>query len=461
MIPTINHLCGKTIDKWHVKSVKPDETQPKREHKFNTPSTQSLSSSVVNRYTPQHVAVFLDHLKGGGVQKMRVIIASALAERGHKIDLVVCRAEGPLLEQVRGNVRIIELKPQAPALARIYAVAAYPWSQSPLLLLALLARKISPTLPYLADLVRYIRRENPNVLLSATPYMNIEAALARHLAKVPIRLVVSEHNDLSHGHPLGKGWRGRYLRQLLRRIYREADAVVAVSNGVADDLAVRTSLPRDRITTIYNPAVTPELIRKAQESPHHAWFQRGSPPVVLGVGRLGQAKDFPTLIRAFAHLRRQRSARLMILGDDKNAKKTAKRRDKLTLLAAELGIAEDVALLGYVPNPFSYMAHAAVFVLSSIYEGFGNVLVEALACGCPVVSTDCPSGPAEILADGKFGLLVPVGDTVALANAISSVLDAPPDPHKLQERATLFSVDRAVDQYEKLLFNTKKPTHDS
>jgi glycosyltransferase involved in cell wall biosynthesis len=147
----------------------------------------------------------------------------------------------------------------------------------------------------------------------------------------------------------------------------------------------------------------------------------------------------------------------MILGDDKNAKKTAKRRNKLTLLANELGIADDVALLGYVPNPFSYMAHAAVFVLSSIYEGFGNVLVEALACGCPVVSTDCPSGPAEILDHGKFGLLVPVGDAVALADAICSTLDAPPDPHKLQERAIIFSVDRAVDQYEKLLFNSKKP----
>jgi glycosyltransferase involved in cell wall biosynthesis len=169
----------------------------------------------------------------------------------------------------------------------------------------------------------------------------------------------------------------------------------------------------------------------------------GAPPVILAVGRLTLQKDFPTLIRAFARLRARRSARLVILGE-------GELRDELEALVAELGLTADVALPGFVDNPFSWMRGSALFVLSSAWEGFGNVLVEAMACGTPVVSTDCPSGPAEILENGKWGRLAAVGDAEALARAIAEALDDP-NPPDVRARAAFFSVERSVDAYLAIL----------
>jgi glycosyltransferase involved in cell wall biosynthesis len=242
----------------------------------------------------------------------------------------------------------------------------------------------------------------------------------------------------------------------MRRVYVEADAIVAVSNGVADDLATYIDIPRELITTVYNPMVHPDLQVKAREPLEHPWFAPGAPPVVLSVGRPGRQKDFPTLLRAFARIRAQRPARLMILGEVSNSGKSMERRAKLMTLAAELGVADDIVLHGFVQNPFAYMVRASVLVLSSLYEGFANVLVEALACGCPVVSTDCPSGPAEILDNGRFGLLVPVGDDAAMAKAICTALDSPPDREQLRARAAMFSFDQAIDKYEEVLLGKKQ-----
>jgi len=186
-----------------------------------------------------------------------------------------------------------------------------------------------------------------------------------------------------------------------------------------------------------------EMLEKARAPLEHPWFAPGAPPVVLGVGRLAPQKEFPTLIRAFARVRSQRPARLMILGEGK----TPDRRAALLALAGELGIAEDVALPGFQPNPFAYMARASLFVLSSAWEGLPGVLVQALACGCPVVSTDCPSGPAEILEQGEYGRLVAVGDEAALAEAIGSTLDNPPERDKLRARGADFSIDLSVDRH--------------
>jgi glycosyltransferase involved in cell wall biosynthesis len=241
---------------------------------------------------------------------------------------------------------------------------------------------------------------------------------------------------------------------LARRSYLTADAIVTVSHGVADDLALHAGIPRERITTIYNPVVTPDLLDKAQAPLDHPWFTPGAPPVVLGVGRLHAQKDFPTLLKAFARVRAKQEARLMILGEGKNARKNTVQRTALTALAAQLGVAADVALPGFVDNPFAYMARAAVFALSSAWEGLPGVLIQAMACGCPVVSTDCPSGPAEILENGEYGSLVPVGDDLSLANAILSTLNAPPARDRLQARAAMFSVDRTADRYLEVLLGT-------
>jgi glycosyltransferase involved in cell wall biosynthesis len=223
-------------------------------------------------------------------------------------------------------------------------------------------------------------------------------------------------------------------------MYPRADTVIAVSDGIAEAIIELTGLPRAQITTIYNPVVDATLLDKASEPIDHPWFTPGEPPVVLSVGRFRMQKDFPTLIRAFALVRSARPARLMILGD-------GTRRRALEALVDNLGLRSDVALPGYAENPLPWMRRAAVFVLSSTWEGLPGVLIEALAAGCPVVSTDCPSGPAEILDRGAYGPLVPSRDPQALAQAILAVLENPPDRDRLRQRAALFSVDVAVAKY--------------
>ncbi|MFQ5845738.1 MAG: glycosyltransferase, partial [Planctomycetota bacterium] len=351
------------------------------------------------------------------VPRVMLTLANALTARGHRVDLVVARPDGPLRAEVSPRMRLVALAgwlPPPPWVARKRS------------------RQVVMGIPLLA---RYLRRVRPDVLLSADHYVNFSALLARAIAGVGTRVAVSQHMPLS--------WHAGHkpvLRWLVRHLYPRADAVIAVSNGVADDLAQTAGLPRHGITTIYNPVVTAELEEKAHAPLDHPWFAPGSPPVVLGVGRLVSQKDFAVLLKAFARARGARPARLVILGEGPG-------RESLTALAAKLGVAGDLALPGFVANPFAYMARASVFVLASAWEGLPTVLIEALGCGCPVVSTDCPSGPAEILAGGKYGPLVPVGDDVALAAAILRLLGAPPDASMLRGRAALFSVDRSVREY--------------
>jgi glycosyltransferase involved in cell wall biosynthesis len=238
---------------------------------------------------------------------------------------------------------------------------------------------------------------------------------------------------------------------MVRLTYATADAVVAVSAALADHVAAHHGLPRSAIQVIYNPAVPDDLAQRAAVPLDHPWFAPGAPAVVLGAGRLTTAKDFATLVRAFAFVRKQRDARLVILGCAKTEKKTVKRQAELTALARQLGIADDIALPGFTANPYAYMARAAVFALSSRQEGLPTVLIEALACGCPCVATDCPSGPSEILDQGRYGRLVPVGDAAAMADAIVQTLDAPPAREPLKAAAERFAIGPAIDAYETLL----------
>jgi glycosyltransferase involved in cell wall biosynthesis len=223
--------------------------------------------------------------------------------------------------------------------------------------------------------------------------------------------------------------------------------VVAVSQGAADDIARSSGVPRERVRVIYNPVITPTLLQQIGQTPDHPWFAPGQPPVILGVGRLTAAKDFPTLIRAFAEVRRHRNVHLMIVGEGEE-------RGRLEALVRELGLDEVVSLPGYKENAGAYMAKSALFVLSSAWEGLPTVLIEALAAGARVVSTDCPSGPREILQQGRLGTLVPVGDVARLAEAMISSLDRGPstDP---AEGLLPFTSDVAVDEYLRLIEGTR------
>jgi glycosyltransferase involved in cell wall biosynthesis len=357
-------------------------------------------------------------------------LARAFVARGCEVALVTVRSEGASRAGLSPSVRVVALDPW---------LVELPWMRT---------RRDRWVLAGVPALIGYLRRAQPEVLL-ATSHANLAAVWARALAGVRVKLVISVNLALSRNATDSKSASPFSGRALARRFFPWADAVIANSRGVAEDVAAVTAIPGERISTIYNPVVTPELHAMMAEPLSHPWFAPGSPPVVLGVGKLRAQKDFSILLKAFARVRARRPARLLILGE-------GEQRQGLEALVKELGITADVALPGFVANPFPYMVRAAVFALSSAWEGFSNVTGEALACGCPVVSTDCPGGgPAEILDGGTYGPLVPVGDDAALAEAIVSVLAAPPDRETLRARAATFSVERAADRYLEVLLGDR------
>jgi glycosyltransferase involved in cell wall biosynthesis len=300
--------------------------------------------------------------------------------------------------------------------------------------------KVSRVLKSLPGLVRYLKAERPDTLFSTLNQANLIAILARKLSGVDMRLVVREANALWKSvqhYPFLK----RYLTPyLIGRLYPCADSVVAISNGVAKDLLALGTISRQRLHVIYNPVITNKMRDQYLEAGDHDWFIDEEVPVILSVGRLTKQKDFSTLIRAFKILRDRSKARLVILGE-------GEKRRTLEKLVRCLGLEEDVQMPGFFSNPLPYMAKASVFVSSSAWEGFGNVIVEALAAGTQVVATLCPGGPSEILADGKFGHLVPIGDSGLMAQAIAKALDFPFPRKVLVERGHEFSCEKAVEQY--------------
>jgi glycosyltransferase involved in cell wall biosynthesis len=404
----------------------------------------SRPDRVAPRPAP-HVAFLMGNLHGGGVQRMTMLLAEGLAAQGARVDLVVCDTQGELRNQIPSALHMVALEHANPIAARLAVLRADPRGMAAWLRPLTTIKYSSPTLGCLPSLARYLRRARPDSLFSATSHLNIEAVLARRLAGVPTRLVISDRSHFSSGKPR-KAWRQRHLAAAMHRTYEQADAITAVSDGVADDIARSIGIARETITTLYNPTITPDFQARASQPIAHPWFADGAPPVLLAVGRTTFQKDFSTLLRAFARVRRDRPVRLAIIGEA-NAKQAARLRD----LAGELAVQEDFALLGYHPNPLPYMARAAAFVLSSRYEGFPNVLLEALACGTPVVSTDCPSGPSEILDGGAYGALVPVADDAALAAAIIATLADPPDRARLQARAAMFDYRTAIARYAAVL----------
>ncbi|MEL7244465.1 MAG: glycosyltransferase [Cyanobacteria bacterium J06573_2] len=334
-------------------------------------------------YSPD-IAIFLRCLYSGGAERVLLNLARGFVQQGLKVDMVLASASGSLLKQIPSEIRLIDLEAQS---------------------------KIG----ILPRLVKYLRAENPRSMLAALHYPCEIALLAKRIARVSTQIVVSEHNHLSLEAKRIPQLSVRLTPLAARLLYPLADGIVSVSQGVKEDLVKVTNLPNKRIDLIYNPVITPELFVKAREKVEHPWFQLGKPPVILAVGRLHQQKDYPSLLRAFVRVRQVRQCRLVILGEGPE-------KENLNNLINELGIQKDVRMLGFVDNPYAYMANSRVFVLSSAWEGFGNVIAEALAVGTPVVSTNCHSGPAEILDNGKYGQLIPIGDTKAMAEAILKVL---------------------------------------
>jgi glycosyltransferase involved in cell wall biosynthesis len=358
------------------------------------------------------LAFFTRSLGGGGAERVVVTLASHYAAQGHAVDLIVSRREDTYLKEVHPEVRVHYLHTRRRMLAA----------------------------PRLAKALREIR---PESLLATVN--TFAAVLGQRLARTPTRVVLREANTPSIAlHAKGASPVKRAISEMaMRWLYPRADAVVAVSKGVAQDLLNLMPQLKPKLTVIYNPVIDAAFYAKADAPVEHPWFQPNQPPVILGVGRHHFQKGYDTLLRAFARVRQQMLARLVILGEGPE-------RPNLERLAAELGVAADVDLPGFDPNPFRYMRWAGVFVLSSRYEGLPNVLIQALACGCPVVSTDCPSGPSEILDGGRYGALVPVDDVEALAYAMAQALagKVAPAPTEWLEQ---FRVEAVAEQYLRVM----------
>ncbi|MEN6408141.1 MAG: glycosyltransferase [Anaerolineaceae bacterium] len=360
----------------------------------------------------KHLTIYLPTLVGGGAERVMLNLAKGFAERGYPVDFVLAQREGAFMQDVPDGFRLIELNPRQYRFGR--SIFSLPL------------------------LVRYIREQRPDALLTGL-HANIIAIWAKKLAGVPLRVVICEHNTFSLQNQMLSFGARQLMPWLIRWFYPMADRVIAVSEGAADDLAVSARMPREKIQVVNNPIITPEMIARSQEVLDHPWFKPDQPPVILAVGRLTPQKDYPLLIRAFAQVRQTMPVRLLILGDGEE-------REKLAALVEELGLGEDVSLPGFVHNPYPYMRQAAVFVLSSRWEGLPTVLVEALYCGARLVATDCMSGPRQILRGGEYGKLVPVGDEDALARAIRAAIEEP-KPCPPSESWKPYELDTVVDEY--------------
>ncbi len=363
--------------------------------------------------TPRRpIAIFLPALYSGGAERVLVNLAGELQKRGYAVDLVLAQAIGPYLDKVPSGVHVVDLG---------------------------CGRVATAFLPF----ARYLRQVRPLAVHAALDHTNVVALLARALARLAggadARVVVSVHSPLSVSNGLAR-LRAAMVVAIARFAYRLADEVVAVSAGVADDIARTLRLPRQRIRVIHNAVLTGDPAGQGLAPFEPVPVALEGRPFLVSAGRLTPSKDFPNLLLAMARLRRHRDLALLILGEGPE-------RAALEALIGELGLEHDVWLAGFQSNPYRFFTRAALFVLPSRREGLPTVLIEAMACGCPVVSTDSPHGPREILADGRYGHLVPMGDPVALARAIDRMLDHPTSQALLEERTADFATDAIVDAH--------------
>ena len=343
----------------------------------------------MNKSNP--IAFLLPDLEWSGLGRVAVNLAKEISSRGISVDLVVGSATGVFLKEIPPQIRIVDFERQ-------------------------IQPRLQSALKILLPLRRYLQIEKPTALVCYLYTCNVVTLMAKMLVRSKVKLVLVEQIILyEKQEKKQQKLQERFLPILMRWLYPSADKVVACSQGLARDLEIYLGFNHGKIDVIYNPVIDEKLAEKANLFVEHPWFNKGEIPVVLGAGRLVRQKDFATLIRAFALVKKEQKVRLVILGE-------GQLKNQLLTLVGQLNLENDVVILDFVENPYAYMAKSAVFVLSSGWEGFGNVVAEALAAGAPVVSTNCPSGPAEILDNGKYGELVAVGNSQGMAEAILRVL---------------------------------------
>ncbi|MDF1614760.1 glycosyltransferase [Desulfurivibrio dismutans] len=353
---------------------------------------------------PPDLAIFAPLKAWGGIERKIMILCREFLAQGVRLQLILARGgQVPYPDEFPAGVEVVSLDNRG---------------------------KRDGVL----KMARHLRHTRPRALLTAKDHAAKVALISRYLSRVQVPIYVKITNTLS------ETLRRPFKRYSARWLYSYADKLIAVSNGVRSDLINNFAIPPEQIEVIYNPTVTPDIALRCRQPVAHPWLADDGPPVIMGLGRLTPQKDFATLLRAFARLRQHRPCRLIILGE-------GPLRPDLHATACELGIEEDFDLPGYVQDPMPWLARAELFVLSSRYEGLANVIIEALAAGTPVVCTDCPSGPDEILLGGRLGPLVPIGDVDAMSEAMNAVLTSPPPAGLLQEGLERFRSDKVATHY--------------
>ncbi|NSW53353.1 MAG: glycosyltransferase [Anaerolineae bacterium] len=358
----------------------------------------------------KRIAFFLPNLEGGGAERIYLVLANRLAET-FNVDLVLIEVRGTYLSQLSDRVRVVPLG---------------------------CGNEYRAFLP----LYRYLRQNRPAAVFSTLDLSSLVLLMVRRWGRIPVKTVISLVNTVSDLERRPR-WKKKLEKHLLRRWFPRADHLVALSDGIAEDYAGYARIKPGRITVIPNPLDLAAIRDGSARLPNHPWFVRYDLPVVLSTGRLTRQKNFPRLLSAFQLLRQQLPCRLVILGEGEE-------RGALEAAAQQLGIAADVSLPGFVDNPFAYMGHADCFVLSSDYEGMPCALLEAIACGCPVVTTRFRGGAETLLEYGRYGMLVPLNDALALAQAMADVLHgkAPVVPPVWVQQ---FGAEAIAAQYQRLI----------
>ena len=361
------------------------------------------------------LAIYMNDLSGGGVERMRLILIPTFIAAGFDVTLLLHSTRGELRQSVPAGLRIVEFG-------------------------------TSRTLYDLFPMARFLRRERPDLLLSSLNHNNVVAALAGLLSGLKTKVVICQHNSLSD-EAKTLGWKYRIIPVLYRLLDPVIARFVAVSKGVADDMARVTGVRRDRIEPIYNPVIDDTFAKRAEQPVSHPWFENREAVVFVTAGRLVEQKDHATLIKAFAAVMKRQPAKLLVLG-------TGPLHEELEEQAKSLGVAEHIDFLGFKENALPYFRESDAFVLASRYEGLGNVIVEAMRCGTPVITTDCPYGPSEIVQDGDFGVLVPVGDSDALAEAMLSSKWRRWTREELMKSVEKFQTSSVTLEYQSLFNNS-------
>ncbi|WP_279387174.1 glycosyltransferase [Natrarchaeobius oligotrophus] len=371
-------------------------------------------------HSVNHICLYLPSLRGGGAERVMVRLANEFADRGYTVDLVLVQMKGEYVDDVSDDVNVFDLD------ARRFLAAVPP-------------------------LVQYMSSSRPDVLMSTLDTANVAAIVAEKLSSVDSRIIIRISNTMSAkkkelSHP-----KHLVVHLAAKLTYPHSDHVIGVSEGVTQDVITQCGVDPGQATTIYNPVVDGSLLTAREETVDHPWFGTETGPVILGVGELSEQKGFDTLVRAFNQIDGHPESRLIILGQGDE-------RDSLLQLAEELGVEQRIDLPGFVANPYAYMGKCDVFVLSSRWEGCPNVLIEALACGAPVVATDCPSGPREILKNGNVGSLVPVDDVDSMAREIANCLDEDSVGVCFEELPQSFGITEIADKYIKIMTDSIEPS---